>query len=162
VRYLTLPIVLVAILMISSSRASHGQVPQVLGPDRNPLAKVKGLTCTFSVSSTGSWKGGEPKGEIKAETIAVELDSIDTEEGTARLPGADPTFMTALLAANSLHFMERSLQGNLTVITVFSEPDPKGRYRAVRSRHNYLKMAIPGFVAEPTVSQQYGECEAGH
>jgi hypothetical protein len=112
------------------------------------------------VSSSGNWKSGEPKGELKAETLSVELDSIDPEEGTARLTGAEPTFMTALLAANSLHFMERSLQGNLTVITVFSEPNPKGRYRAVRSRHSYLKMAIPGFVAEPTVSQQYGECAA--
>jgi hypothetical protein len=112
------------------------------------------------VSSSGSWKSGEPRAEIKAETISIELVSIDSEEGTAELTGAEPTHMTALLAANSLHFLERSLQGNLTVITVFSEPDPKGRYRAVRSRHNYLKMAIPGFVAEPTVSQQYGECDA--
>jgi hypothetical protein len=144
-----------------SARVPRAQVPQVLGPDRNPLARVKSLTCTFSVSSTGNWKSGEPKGELKTEMLSVELDSIDPEEGTARLTGAEPTFMTALLAANSLHFMERSLQGNLTVITVFSEPNPKGRYRAVRSRHNYLKMAIPGFVAEPTVSQQYGECEAG-
>ena len=33
------------------------------------------------------------------------------------------------------------------------------RLRAVRSRHDYLQMAIPGFVAEPNVSQHYGECE---
>ena len=153
-------IVLVAVVVVISLRASHAQGPKVLGADRNPLAGVKRLSCRFSVSSTGNWKSGEAKGEIKAETLEVELDSIDPDEGTARLPGADPTFMTALLAANSLHFMERSLQGNLTVITVFSEPDARGRYRAVRSRHNYLKMAIPGFVAEPTVSQQYGECTA--
>ena len=140
--------------------ALGSQASGLEGPGKNPLALAKSLTCTFSVSSSGSWKSGEPRAEIKAETISIELVSIDSEEGTAELTGAEPTHMTALLAANSLHFLERSLQGNLTVITVFSEPDPKGRYRAVRSRHNYLKMAIPGFVAEPTVSQQYGECDA--
>jgi hypothetical protein len=117
--------------VVLSLQSSHAQ-----GPGKNPLALAKSLTCNFSVSASGSWKGGEPRAEVKAETISIEL-----------------------VAANSLHFLERSLQGNLTVITVFSEPDPKGRYRAVRSRHSYLKMAIPGFVAEPTVSQQYGECE---
>jgi hypothetical protein len=152
VRYLKLALALVLVSM--SSRSSRAQLP-----GKSSLAVIKSLTCTFSVSSTGSWKGGEARAEIKDEPISIELVSIDPEEGTAQLAGAEPTHMTALLAANSLHFLERSLQGNLTVITVFSEPDPRGRYRAVRSRHNYLKMAIPGFVAEPTVSQQYGECQ---
>jgi hypothetical protein len=147
-------LVFAALGVVLSLQSSHAQ-----GPGKNPLALAKNLTCNFSVSASGSWKGGEPRAEIKAETISIELVAIDSEEGTAQLTGAEPTHMTALLAANSLHFLERSLQGNLTVITVFSEPDPKGHYRAVRSRHNYLKMAIPGFVAEPTVSQQYGECE---
>ena len=38
--------------------------------------------------------------------------------------------------------------------------DAKGKYRAVRARHDYLMMAIPGFVAQPTVQQRYGTCEA--
>jgi hypothetical protein len=135
---------------------------QILNESRNPLATVKRLTCVFSASAFGSWKSGRPQADVKSEMISLEVDSIDTEEGTARLTGAEPTFLTVVLAANSLHFMERSLQGNLTVITVFSEADDKGKYRSVRSRHTYLKMAIPGFTAEPAVSQQYGECEAGH
>ena len=51
------------------------------------------------------------------------------------------------------------MAGSLTMITVLSQKGPKGTLRAVRSRHDYLQMAIPGFVAEPNVSQHYGECE---
>jgi hypothetical protein len=45
------------------------------------------------------------------------------------------------------------------MVTVLAQKSPKGTLRAVRSRHDYLQMAIPGFVAEPNVSQHYGECE---
>jgi len=31
----------------------------------------------------------------------------------------------------------------------------------VRSRHDYLKMSLPGYVSEPAVSQFYGECAPG-
>ena len=55
-------IVLVAVVVAISLRASHAQGPKVLGADRNPLAGVKSLSCKFSVSSTGNWKSGEAKG----------------------------------------------------------------------------------------------------
>ena len=56
--------------------------------------------------------------------------------------------------------MERTLQGSLSVTTVFSIESTPGKLRAVRSRHEYLKISLPGFVSEPAVSQYYGECVA--
>lgn len=136
------------------------QIPEK-DPAKNPLASVKTLKCSFSTSSTGVWKGGTPEVQLKNDPISFDVDSIDTQEGSARLVTAEPTYLTALLTASSIHFMERTLQGSLTITTVFSIESTPGRLRAVRSRHEYLKISLPGFASEPAISQYYGECVAG-
>lgn len=133
------------------------QIPEK-DPAKNPLATVKSLKCSFSTSSTGVWKTGTPEVQPKNDPISFEIDSIDTQEGSARLVTADPTYLTALLTPSSIHFMERTLQGSLTVTTVFTVESTPGKLRAVRSRHEYLKISLPGFATEPAVSQYYGEC----
>jgi hypothetical protein len=143
-------------LSLMGSRGPYAQ-----GQDKNPLARVKTLKCRFSVYASGNWKSGDPQGQMKAEEVVLQVEGIDAQEGTAQIVGAGPTHITALLTASSLHLLERSMAGNLTVTTVFAQSNAKGKLRAVRSQHDYIQMAIPGFVAEPTVTQRYGECEAG-
>ena len=132
--------------------------------DTNPLALVKSLKCSFPVYSAGSWKGGEPQAQIKqGQQFSIDVDEIDTESGTARVVGTiGPVHVTALLTISSLHFMERTVTGTLNVTTVFTSDSGSSptSLRAVHSRHDYLPMSIPGFVSEPTVSQNYGTCEA--
>ena len=124
---------------------------------KNPLADIRMLKCSFPVSASGSWKDWTPKGEIKSgPDVTLVIDEIDIDGGTARI---GTTHTTALLTQNSVHFMERTMAGSLTMTTVLAQKSPKGTLRAVRSRHDYLQMAIPGYVAEPNVSQHYGECE---
>lgn len=139
--------------------AAAGLVAQ--SPERNPLAKVKQLRCTTSLTASATWKAGTPQAQLKEEALSVAFEKIDVDGSTAEMEAASgPIEVVALLTGSSMHFLERSFQGNLTVTSVFAPPDAKGKYRAVRSRHDYLMMAIPGFVAEPTVQQRYGECEA--
>jgi hypothetical protein len=127
----------------------------------NPLAKVKTLTCTFEVYTSAKWKNGTPEAEIKNARMSLEIDEIDTDSGTARLAGTSgPAYVTALLTVSSLHFMERSVTGTLDVTTIFVPEAAGQKLRAVHSRHDYLPMSIPGFVSQPTVSQNYGSCEA--
>lgn len=129
-------------------------------PERNPLAKVKHLKCVVSVTAAGGWKGGVAQAQVTPEELSFEISAIDLDDGTAEvLSAGGPVHITALLTGSSVHFLERSFQGNLTVTSVFPPADAKGRYRAVRSRHDYLVMNIPGFIAEPTVQQRYGACE---
>lgn len=129
--------------------------------DRNPLGKVKALKCAFAVTASGAWKDGSPQAEVQAEAQSMGFLKIDLDSGTAEVDAAaGPLDIVALLTPSSVHFLERSFQGNLTVTSVFAPADGKGKYRAVRSRHDYLMMSIPGFVAQPTVQQRYGECEA--
>ena len=137
-----------------------GRGPLAQNTDKNSLARVKSLKCTFSVYASGNWKTAEPQGQIKAEDVALEIDGIDAEEGTAQIVGAGAIHITALLTGSSLHLLERSMAGNLTVTTVFAQANAKGKLRAVRSQHDYIQMNIPGgYVSEPTVTQRYGECE---
>jgi hypothetical protein len=135
-----------------------GALPSAQSAEKkNPLASITMLKCSFPVAVTGSWKDWTPKADIpQGPPLTLVIDEIDIEGGTARI---GTTHTTALLTQNSVHFMERTMAGSLTMITVLPQKSPKGTLRAVRSRHDYLQMSIPGFVAEPNVSQHYGECE---
>ena len=118
--------------------------------EKNPLARVKSLKCKFTVYA------------VKQSTLSLDVDEIDTDNGTARVTGTSgPVHVTALLTVSSLHFMERTVTGTLNVTTVFVPGSNAQKLRAVLSRHDYLPMSIPGFTSEPTVSQNYGFCEAG-
>jgi hypothetical protein len=130
--------------------------------EKNPLARVKSLKCKFTVYAVGNWKTGEPLAEVKQSQLSLDIDEIDTDDGTARVTGTSgPVHVTALLTVSSLHFMERTVTGTLNVTTVFAPGNGAQKLRAVLSRHDYLPMSIPGFTSEPTVSQNYGFCEAG-
>jgi len=131
--------------------------------DTNPLTLVKSLKCSFPIYSVASWKGGEPQAQIKqGQQFSLEIDEIDTESGTARVVGTTgPVHVTALLTVSSLHFMERTVTGTLNITTVFTaDGGDATKLRAVHARHDYLPMSIPGFVSEPTVTQNYGNCQA--
>jgi hypothetical protein len=150
--------VLVAVAILASAHAGSAQ-----NVERNPLARIKSVKCRFPVYSTGSWKNGEPQAQVKQpQEFSIEIDQIDAEGGTARAFGTSgAVHVTALLTVSSLHFMERTVAGTLNITTIFAPDGGSGKLRAVHSRHSYLQMSIPGFVSEPSVSQNYGTCEAG-
>ena len=143
------------------SVVAGGQPFSAQSTDKNPLAGVKSLKCKFPVYVVGAWKNGESQAQVKqAQEFSLEFDQINTEDGDARVTGtAGATHITALLTISSLHFMERSVLGTLNITTVFAGESGARRLRAVHSRHDYLAMSLPGYVSEPTVSQNYGYCD---
>src|SRR4051812_24715388 len=149
--------VLTAALALLGAHAGPAQTP-----DKKPLARIKSLKCTFPVYTVGTWKNGEPAAQIKqAENFSLTIDEIDTDSGSGRVTGTSgPVEVTALLTVSSLHFMERSVTGTLNITTIFVSDGGVKKFRAVHSRHDYLPMSIPGFTSEPTVTQNYGTCEA--
>ena len=149
---------LAAVLVLLSATGASAQ-----STEKNPLALIKSLKCSFPVYAVGTWKNGEPQSQIKqAEQFSLTIDEIDTDSGSGRVTGTSgPVEVTALLTVSSLHFMERSVTGTLNVTTVFVSEAGARKFRAVHSRHDYLPMSIPGFTSEPSVSQNYGMCEAG-
>ena len=130
--------------------------------DKNPLAQIKSFKCSFPVYTVGAWKTGVPQAQIKqADQFTLTIDEIDTDSGSGRVTGTSgPVEVTALLTVSSLHFMERSVTGTLNITTIFVSDGGAKTFRAVHSRHDYLPMSIPGFTSEPTVTQNYGTCQA--
>lgn len=125
----------------------------------NPLKTVKTLKCRFPVAVSGTWKNGEAVATPRTQELLINVSEIDVSDGTAEVAGtAGKAFVSAVLSGWSLYFVENGV-GQLNVTTVFAQESAPGKLKAVHSRHGYLQMQVGKFIAEPSVSQNYGECE---
>ena len=125
----------------------------------NPLKTVKALKCRFPVAVSGTWKSGEAVATPRTQELLITVTEIDVSDGTAEVAGtAGKAFVSAVLSGWSLYFVENGV-GQLNVTTVFAQESAPGKLKAVHSRHGYLQMQVGKFIAEPSVSQNYGECE---
>ena len=125
----------------------------------NPLTKVTALKCRFPVAVSGTWKNGEAVANPRTQELLINVTAIDVGDGTAEVAGtAGKAFVSAVLSGWSLYFVENSV-GQLNVTTVFAQETAPGKLKAVHSRHGYLQMQVGRFISEPSVSQNYGECE---
>jgi hypothetical protein len=125
----------------------------------NPLKTVKALKCRFPVAVAGTWKNGEAVATPRTQELLITVTEIDVSDGTAEVAGtAGKAFVSAVLSGWSLYFVENGV-GQLNVTTVFAQESAPGKLKAVHSRHGYLQMQVGKFIAEPSVSQNYGECE---
>jgi hypothetical protein len=125
----------------------------------NPLEKVKALKCRFPAATSAVWKAGEPQAQVKMQDMRFDIMAIDVQDGTAEFMGtAGRAYVTAVLSGWSVYFVESAV-GQLNVTTVFAQEASPQKLKAVHSRHGYLQMQVGRFIAEPSVSQNYGECE---
>ena len=146
-------VLVVTFLAVSAPRAQAPAEPP------NPLSTVKRLKCRFPAAASAAWKGGEPQVQTKTQELQFEITAIDAQDGTAEYLGtAGRSYVTAVLSGWSLYFVENSV-GQLNVTTVFAQEASPKKLKAVHSRHGYLQMQVGRFIAEPSVSQNYGECE---
>ena len=154
---MTMRIFVALLISVLASGAVLGQAPAAEPP--NPLAALKALKCRFPVAASAVWKGGEPQAQTKMQELLFEIAAIDVQDGTAEYLGtAGRAYVTAVLSGWSLYFVENAV-GQLNVTTVFAQEAAPKKLKAVHSRHGYLQMTVGRFVAEPSVSQNYGECE---
>ena len=125
----------------------------------NPLTSLKGLTCRFPAATSTTWKNGEPVAQTKTQEMTFTISAIDVQDGTAEYTGtAGRSYVTAVLSGWSIYFVESAV-GQLNVTTVFAQEASPGKLKAVHSRHGYLQMQVGRYIAEPSVSQNYGDCE---
>jgi hypothetical protein len=129
------------------------------------LAAVRSLRCVFSAAANGIWQGGEATVRLRTGvTLKLELDAIDTQDGTAVLLAApeSDSHLVAQLSGWTLHFVQTSPTGRLTVTSVFARESRDGKLKAMHSRSSYIPAGTQGNVAEPEAQQYYGECEAAY
>ena len=136
-----------------------GNVAAQTAEPPNPLTTIKTLKCRFPAATSAVWKEGQPVAQTKTQELLFDISEIDVQDGTAELRGtAGRAYVTAVLSGWSLYFVENSV-GQLNVTTVFAQESSPKKLKAVHSRHGYLQMQVGKFIAEPAVSQNYGECE---
>jgi hypothetical protein len=132
------------------------------GQDKEPpniLTSVKALKCRFPAATTATWKNGEVQAQTKTQEMLFTISEIDVTDGTAEFLGtAGRSYVTAVLSGWSMYFVESSV-GQLNVTTVFAQEASPKKLKAVHSRHGYLQMQVGRYISEPSVSQNYGECE---
>ena len=95
---------------------------------------------------------------VKPATLVLIFESIDTDEGTARLrSGSAGSDIVVRLSGGYLHFIQSFRSGPLYTTTVFDKETNGGKLKAVHSRHEYFSVPLPGATSSP--EQYYGECE---
>ena len=125
----------------------------------NILASVKALKCRFPAATSATWKNGEVQAQTKTQEMLFTISEIDVTDGTAEFLGtAGRSYVTAVLSGWSMYFVESSV-GQLNVTTVSAQEASPKKLKAVHSRHGYLQMQVGRYISEPSVSQNYGECE---
>ncbi|MEQ1758534.1 MAG: hypothetical protein ABL986_09465 [Vicinamibacterales bacterium] len=125
---------------------------------QNQLTTATGLRCTFALHATGAWnRSGVPDARVTPSTLVLIFDSINADEGTAKLRnGIAGTEIAFRLSGDYLHFMQSFRTGPLYTTTVFNQQTSEGRYKAVHSRHEQFTVPLPGATSSP--EQYYGEC----
>ena len=122
-------------------------------------ATARSIRCTFSINATGAWKkDATAEAVVKPATLVLLFDSINIDEGTARLrSGSVGAEITVRLSGGYLHFVQAFRTGALYTTTVFDKAASGGRLKAVHSRHEYFDVPLAGATSSP--EQCYGECE---
>jgi hypothetical protein len=117
------------------------------------------LRCTFPLIATGTWKkDGQPDGGLKTSSLVLVFDSINTDDGTAKLRnGSMESEVVVRWVTGYLHLMQSFRTGPLYTTTVFDKESSGGKFKAVHSRHEYFTTPLEGATSSP--EQYYGECE---
>ena len=146
-----------AVVLTLASSAAHGQSSTTEPP--NPLTSLKALKCQFPAATSATWKAGAPQAQTKTQEMQFTISNIDVQDGTAEFLGtAGRAYVTAVLSGWSVYFVESAV-GQLNVTTVFAQEASPKKLKAVHSRHGYLQMQVGRYISEPSVSQNYGDCE---
>ena len=146
-----------AVVLTLASSAALGQSTPPEPP--NPLTSLKALKCQFPAATSATWKAGAPQAQTKTQEMQFTISNIDVQDGTAEFLGtAGRAYVTAVLSGWSVYFVESAV-GQLNVTTVFAQEASPKKLKAVHSRHGYLQMQVGRYISEPSVSQNYGDCE---
>ena len=144
-----------AVVLTLISAAAQGQTTE----PPNPLPSIKALSFRFPAATSAGGKAGAPVAQTKTQEMQFTISNIDVQDGTAEFMGtAGRSYVTAVLSGWSVYFVESSV-GQLNVTTVFAQEASAKKLKAVHSRHGYLQMQVGRYIAEPSVSQNYGDCE---
>ena len=122
------------------------------------LAAAKSIECRFTTEAVATWKNGVPQIDVKPSNLSLRFESINTDDGTARVVGLfGPSDIIVRLSEDTLHLIQSFREGPLYATTVFPKETQPGRFQAVHTRHEWTAVALPGYTSSP--EQYYGDCQ---
>jgi hypothetical protein len=122
------------------------------------FASAKSIECRFTTQAVATWKNGVPQIDVKPSTLTLRFESINTDDGTARVVGMfGPSDIIVRLSEDTLHLIQSFREGPLYATTVFPKETQPGRFQAVHTRHEWTAVALPGYTSSP--EQYYGDCQ---
>jgi hypothetical protein len=105
-----------------------------------------------------TWKSGVLQAEVKTTQLSLRFDSVNAEDGTARVVGMfGPSDIIVRLSGDTLHLIQSFREGPLYATTVFPRETRAGRLQAVHTRHEFTEVSLPGYTSSP--EQYYGDCQ---
>jgi hypothetical protein len=126
-------------------------------PAHAQLPAAKTADCRFTARAVGTWSNGVPKIDVTPSTLSLRFESINTDDGTARVVGAfGPSDIIVRLSEDTLHLIQSFREGPLYATTIFPKETQSGRFQAVHTRHEWTAVALPGYTSSP--EQYYGDC----
>jgi len=142
---------------------SAGAMPSAQNALPTTLSTAHGLKCNFTVIASGTWDNGTPSAAVKPAVLSLQFSAIDTQEGTAEMPGINqlgsgaPHVIVRLLEGN-LHLLAMNSTGSVYITSVFSDRESRtsGKWKAVHTRHEFTEVQLSSFTSRP--EQYYGTC----
>jgi hypothetical protein len=148
----------IAMIVALTAGLAGAARPATAQGTQDRLTSARAVACTFPVVAAGNWTKGVPEAAVKPSKLTVQFDSIDRDDGTARVIGDyGPSEIIVRMSGGTLHFVQSFRDGPLYITTVFSKETHDGRLQATHSRHEYTAVSLPGFTSRP--EQYYGDCE---
>jgi hypothetical protein len=134
--------------------AGQQTAPPATPPSR--LATAKGLRCAFPLNATGTWKkDGQPDAGLKTSSLVLIFESINTEDGTAKLRnGTMESEVVVRSVTGYLHLMQSFRSGPLYTTTVFDKESSGGKFKAVHSRHEYFTTPLVQHPARAVLQEE--------
>jgi hypothetical protein len=125
---------------------------------RERLERVRTVDCTFTLNTVATWKSGVPQAEVKAAKLSLRFESVNPDDGTARVVGPfGPSDIIVRLSGDTLHLIQSFREGPLYATTIFPKETRAGRLQAVHTRHEFTEVSLPGYTSSP--EQYYGDCQ---
>lgn len=127
----------------------------------SPFVEATGLSCRFTVMTTGNWARGTGEPSMKPSTpdLSVEFNNINALDGSANLKGGTGNLLiTVMLLGGNLHLVVTNPGGQVYITSVSASESRPGLYKAVHTRHELTETAVilPGYTSRP--EQYLGEC----
>ena len=118
------------------------------------FSQTQSFRCNFSDGLITNWESGKQTSKREGKMTELVFDQLDVKKGTGRMIGNSGSENVQVISGDgSVHIVERTPSGNMTITTVYTTPQKNpNEFPVVHSRHMNL-------MSGPFPSQYVGLCK---